>query len=177
MATVSQSVFDDFKASAQAAIQTYAADLLKLNSEVYGTEGDAGKEGITKAVWRHQQYMEDDLQFMQKTMEERVFEIERVVLKMQKEIADKRDVIESRTVSALEALASSARSGDNGVSTASERHSVETLPSKRSMVLLKNMTPDKLVKESDWRRWREQVEDYAEECFSGMKKKLEEVRR
>ena len=34
---------------------------------------------------------------------------------------------------------------------------------------LKSLVPDKLSKEAEWRKWRAQAEDYAEETFVGMK--------
>ena len=47
---------------------------------------------------------------------------------------------------------------------------------RRTLLNPKNMLPKELAKEDDWRRWKSDVEDYAEETFDGMKDFLEQVR-
>ena len=48
---------------------------------------------------------------------------------------------------------------------------------EKSLVYIKNMTPFKLEKQEDWRRWKDEVLDYCDEVFDGMKDKLEMVRK
>ena len=43
------------------------------------------------------------------------------------------------------------------------------------MIASKNLIPDKIAKEDQWRRWCATVEDYAEEVQDGMKQKLDAV--
>ena len=131
---------------------------------------------------RHQQYLEIDLSNIHKQIQDRIAEVETTASTATALVnswvasLEKRDGIESRLTAALESLASNARSIDSGKPPASGRHSAEDLPGKRSMVILKNIAPDKLTKEAEWRRWHEQVEDYSEEIHPGMKAKLREVR-
>ena len=47
---------------------------------------------------------------------------------------------------------------------------------KKSLILAKQMMPTKLIKEENWRKWREDAEDYCDEVFEGMKKMMEKVR-
>lgn len=44
-----------------------------------------------------------------------------------------------------------------------------------SLVHIKHMTPFKLEKIDEWRRWREEVLDYCDEVMTGMREALENV--
>ena len=45
----------------------------------------------------------------------------------------------------------------------------------KSLIHPKNMSPDKLAKQEDWKSWKSDVEDYCEENFPGMKDILERI--
>ena len=47
---------------------------------------------------------------------------------------------------------------------------------KKSMLHPKDMKPTELTKDDQWRRWKADVEDFAEETFPGMKEVLEKAR-
>ena len=47
---------------------------------------------------------------------------------------------------------------------------------EKSLLHEKDIKPDKLNKEDDWRQWKADVEDYAEEALTGMKDVLEKIR-
>ena len=46
----------------------------------------------------------------------------------------------------------------------------------RTLLLAKDMKPNMLDKEEQWRRWKSDIEDYCEEMFPGMKEMLEKAR-
>ena len=48
---------------------------------------------------------------------------------------------------------------------------------KAAMLQVKDMKPDVLTKEEDWRRWQADILDYAEEVHEGMKEILEKVKK
>ena len=47
---------------------------------------------------------------------------------------------------------------------------------EKSLLHEKDMKPDKLNKEEDWRQWKADVEDYVEEAFMRMKDVLEKTK-
>ena len=48
---------------------------------------------------------------------------------------------------------------------------------EKTLMHVKNLIPSKLDKTEDWRKWRQEVEDYTEEVFPGMKKVLDKARK
>ena len=48
---------------------------------------------------------------------------------------------------------------------------------ENTLMHVKNLIPSKLDKTEDWRKWRQEVEDYTEEVFPGMKKVLDKARK
>ena len=54
--------------------------------------------------------------------------------------------------------------------------SAEREKPRRSLVELKDMKPEVLSKDEDWKRWKSEIEDYCSEAFDGMKDILEKVR-
>ena len=46
----------------------------------------------------------------------------------------------------------------------------------RTLLNAKDMKPSVLTKDEDWRRWKSDIEDYAEEMFHGMKEVLDTAR-
>jgi hypothetical protein len=48
---------------------------------------------------------------------------------------------------------------------------------EKSLMHIKNLVPSKLEKTEDWRKWRQEVEDYTEEVFPGMKGIMDKARK
>ena len=46
----------------------------------------------------------------------------------------------------------------------------------KSLVHIKNMTPFKLEKSEDYRKWMEEVQDYCDEVLGGMKDQMAKVK-
>ena len=127
-----------------------------ISTALYGTSG-TDEKGVVQLVPqhqrqiddhraeldRHQRYLEVDLSAIHKQIQDRIAEVESTAATATALVntwvanLEKRDNLESRMTTALETLASNARSVDGGKSTGSGRHSAEDLPGKRSLVVLK----------------------------------------